>query len=123
MSYATAEEAQDSYQDSIAEQQHVIDECEVALGSLNAASDYIENVIAERESGDLLPSASSLDVDLGYRVLLISDRIGEREDMKSRAEWSIVSLEEELELVLEEIADREADEGDDELDDMENIDG
>jgi len=123
MSFGTFEEAEDYYGDRMAEKQHVVDECEVALRSLNAAFDYIEGVMADRESGDLLPSASSFAVNLGERLMMVSDRIVIREEMQATAESSIHSLEEELDMIRDDFADREA-EGDgdgDELEDLEDM--
>lgn len=122
MSYTTAEECRDYFDDAIAQKQHVVDECEVALRSLNAAYDYLEEVISERDSGTHLPSASSLLVTLFDRQMLISDRIGVREDMKQRAEISIENLEDERDSSVEDLerAEEEAAEADEALEDIED---
>ncbi|WP_029307895.1 hypothetical protein [Cupriavidus metallidurans] len=120
MSFVDLEEAEDYYADRIAVRQHEVDECEQALGSLNVAHDYLEEVINARDSGDMLPSSSSRSVeDLVERQLLISDRIGLREEMKTVAEYSIEGLEEELDSIRDDFAQREAEgEDDDELEDF-----
>ncbi len=122
MSYQTAEECRDYYDDLMAAKQHVVDECESAMRSLNVAHDYLEEIISGRDSGDYLPSASSLSVDLVDRQALIWDRIGEREEMKIRAEISIENLEEERDAEVEslELLEQQREEAEEALDDIED---
>lgn len=73
--------------------------------------------MAESESGDLLPSASSYDIGLFDRQMMISDRIGEREEMRSRAQFSADDLEAERDSVVGDLEEREAEaEADDDSD-------
>ena len=122
MSYQTAEECRDYYDDLMAAKQHVVDECESAMRSLNVAYDYLEEIISGRDSGDYLPSASSLSVDLVERQALIWDRIGEREEMKIRAEISIENLEDERDSEVEslELLEQQREEAEEALDDIED---
>lgn len=108
--FASADEARDHYDSLISEKQRVVVECDVALSSLESAYEYIEGVLTETETGDLLPSASSLEVDLFDRQMMISDRIGEREDMRLRAEIAVDDLESERDVVVASVEEREEEE-------------
>jgi len=112
--FATADEARDHYDALIADKQRDVEECDIALSSLNSAYEYLELVINEQETGDLLPSASSYEIDLFDRQMMISDRIGEREDMRLRAELAVEDFEFERDAVVSDLEQREdeADESD-----------
>lgn len=54
---------------------------------LGVAHDYLEEVITERESGDLLPYSTSRDVDdLSDRQIQISDRLSYHQELLDRVQ-------------------------------------
>ena len=112
--FTSADEARDYYDSRISEKRQIVVDCDIAISALESAHEYIEGVLTETESGDLLPSASSFEIDLFDRQMMISDRIGEREDMRLRAEFSADDLESERDSVVESIEEREEEEAEEE---------
>ncbi len=119
--FASADEARDYYDFRISEKKDLVVECDVAISALQSAYDYIEGVLTESESGDLLPSASSFEIDLFDRQMMISDRIGEREEMRTRAEFSVDDLEQERDVVVADLEEREAEAAEGGDDDLEGV--
>lgn len=109
--FSSADEVRDYFDPLISEKREIVVECDIALSALNSAYEYIGGVIDETETGDLLPSSSSFEIDLFDRQMRISDRIGEREDMRLRAEISADELVSERD---DFIADVELEQRDDE---------
>jgi hypothetical protein len=121
--FTSADEAREYFDSLISEKRQIVVECDVAISALESAHEYIEGVITESESGDLLPSASSFEIDLFDRQMMISDRIGEREDMRLRAESSIDGLEWERDDLVQGLEQREHDREDAEDSDTDGDDG
>ncbi|WP_454712988.1 hypothetical protein [Cupriavidus nantongensis] len=118
--FASADEARDYYDFRISEKRDLVVECDIAISALQSAYDYIEGVLGETETGDLLPSASSYEIDLFDRQMMISDRIGEREEMRTRAEFSVEDLEQERDSVVADLEEREAEAAEGGDDDVES---
>jgi len=73
-----------------------------AMRYLEVAYDYLEEVITERDDGDLLPSSASRDSEeLFDRQMKISDRLGYRSEQLDSAQGKLDRFDEDLQWELE----------------------
>ncbi|MFJ4290332.1 hypothetical protein ACIP1U_11155 [Cupriavidus sp. NPDC089707] len=100
--FETAEELRAHWDEDKERLEEEVEHLGEVLRYLGVAYDYLEEVLADRDSGDMLPSSSSRDLDdLFNRQMQISDRMAYREEERDRAQDKLDRWEEDLEWELE----------------------